>query len=157
MAVMGFPGDSDGKEPACNARDLGLIPGWDDLLDEEMATCSSILAWRIPWTKEPCRLQSTGLQRVRHVWAIHTCTYGCNSVNLKFRVRISEFKFGLSHLQSSNENQIMSHTNVCVCVCGVLVCVCVVKGHFHIWISSHTFFSFKCGQMFWLHSRLKSN
>ena len=37
-----------------------------DPLEKEMATCSSILAWRIPWTEEPGRLQSTGSQRVRH-------------------------------------------------------------------------------------------
>ena len=43
--------------------------GWEDPLKEEMATHSSILAWRIPWTKEPGRLQSMGLQRVRHDWA----------------------------------------------------------------------------------------
>ena len=40
--------------------------GWEDLLEEEMATHSSILAWRIPWAEEPGRLQSIGLQRVRH-------------------------------------------------------------------------------------------
>jgi len=40
--------------------------GWEDPLDEEMATHSSILAWRIPWTEEPSRLQSMGSQRVRH-------------------------------------------------------------------------------------------
>ena len=39
--------------------------GGEDLLEKEMATHSSILAWRIPWTEEPGRLQSTGLQRVR--------------------------------------------------------------------------------------------
>ena len=38
--------------------------GWEDPLEEDMATCSSILAWRIPWTEEPGRLQSIGLQRV---------------------------------------------------------------------------------------------
>ena len=36
--------------------------GWEDSLEKEMATHSSILAWRIPWTEEPGRLQSTGLQ-----------------------------------------------------------------------------------------------
>ena len=53
--------------------DLGFIPGWEDPLEEGMATHSSILAWRIPWTEEPGaggggggRLQSMGLQRVRH-------------------------------------------------------------------------------------------
>ena len=40
--------------------------GWEDPLEKEMATRSSILAWRILWTKEPGGLQSTGLQRVGH-------------------------------------------------------------------------------------------
>ena len=40
--------------------------GWEDPLEKEMATHSSILAWRIPWTEEPGGLQSTGSQRVRH-------------------------------------------------------------------------------------------
>ena len=43
-------------------RSLGL----EDPLEEEMATHSSILAWEIPWTKEPGGLQSLGLQRVAH-------------------------------------------------------------------------------------------
>ena len=40
--------------------------GWEDPLEEGMATHSSILAWRIRWTEEPGGLQSMGLQRVRH-------------------------------------------------------------------------------------------
>ena len=40
--------------------------GWEDPLEKEMATHSSILAWKIPWTEEPGRLQSMGLQRVVH-------------------------------------------------------------------------------------------
>ena len=40
--------------------------GWEDPLEKEMATHSSILAWRIPWTGKPGRLQSTGSQRVGH-------------------------------------------------------------------------------------------
>ena len=40
--------------------------GWEDPLEKEMATHSSILAWRIPWTEEPGGLQSMGLLRVRH-------------------------------------------------------------------------------------------
>ena len=43
--------------------------GWEDPLEKEMATHSSTLAWRIPWTEEPGRLQSTGSQRVGHDWA----------------------------------------------------------------------------------------
>ena len=45
-----------GKESACNAGDigdLGLIPGSKDPMEKAMATYSSILAWRIPWTEEP--------------------------------------------------------------------------------------------------------
>jgi len=40
--------------------------GWEDPLEKEVATHSSILAWRIPWTKEPGGLQSMGLHRVGH-------------------------------------------------------------------------------------------
>ena len=47
----GFPGGSDGKESACNAGDPGLIPGPGRSPGEEVATRSSILAWRIPWER----------------------------------------------------------------------------------------------------------
>ena len=40
--------------------------GWEDPLEKGIATQSSILAWRIPWTEEPCKLQSMGLQKGRH-------------------------------------------------------------------------------------------
>ena len=40
--------------------------GWEDPLEEKMATCSSILAWKIPWTEEPDGLLSMGSQRVGH-------------------------------------------------------------------------------------------
>ena len=43
--------------------------GWEDPLEKEMATHSSTLAWKIPWTEEPCRLQSMASQRVGHDWA----------------------------------------------------------------------------------------
>ena len=46
--------------------------GWEDPLEKETATYSSILACRIPWTEEPGRLQSMGSQRVRHDWATFT-------------------------------------------------------------------------------------
>ena len=39
---------------------------WEDPLEKEMATCSSVLAWEMPWTEEPSRLQSMGSQRVGH-------------------------------------------------------------------------------------------
>ena len=53
---------SKGKESACNAGDLGLILGWEDPLEKEMATHSSIFAWEILWTEEPSWLQSMGSQ-----------------------------------------------------------------------------------------------
>jgi len=45
-----------------------LVPslGWEDPLEKEMATHSSTLVWKIPWTEEPGRLQSMGSQRVGH-------------------------------------------------------------------------------------------
>ena len=50
--------------------------GWEDPLEEGLATHSSILAWRIPWTEEPGGLWSTGSQRVRHDLATeHACTH----------------------------------------------------------------------------------
>ena len=62
MDRWGLPGGSDDKESACNAGDLG----WEDPLEEGMATHSNILACQIPWTEEPGGLQSMGSQRVRH-------------------------------------------------------------------------------------------
>ena len=43
-----------------------LFLGWEDILEKRMATHFSILAWRVPWTEEPGRLQSLGSQRVGH-------------------------------------------------------------------------------------------
>ena len=73
---LGLPGGLPGKESACNAGDLGSIPGlgralgegngYPFQLEKEMATHSSILVWRIPWTEEPGGLQSMGLQSVGH-------------------------------------------------------------------------------------------
>ena len=62
ISFWGFPAGSDCKDSAWNAGD----PGWEDPLEKEMAAHSSILAWKIPWMAEPGRLQSMGLQRVRH-------------------------------------------------------------------------------------------
>ena len=56
---MSFPGGSDGKESACNAGDLGSIPGLRISPGGGHGN-SSILAWRIPWTEQPGGLQSMG-------------------------------------------------------------------------------------------------
>ena len=62
---MGFPGGTSGKETHQKMQEMketrvGSL-GWGDPLEEGTATHSSILAWRIPWTEEPSRLQSIGL------------------------------------------------------------------------------------------------
>ena len=62
IVYKGCPGGSDGKESACNAGDLGSIPGLGRSLETGMATHLSILAWKIPWTEEPAGLQSMRLQ-----------------------------------------------------------------------------------------------
>ena len=59
-----FPGGSDSKESACNAGELGSIPGSGTSPGGGIATHSSIFAWEIPWTEELGGLQSMGLQRV---------------------------------------------------------------------------------------------
>ena len=56
------------------------VRSWEDPMEKGMATHSSILAWRIPWTGEPGRLQSMGLQRVGHDWATNTYIYGLGMV-----------------------------------------------------------------------------
>ena len=54
--------------------------GWEDSLEEAMATHSSIVAWRIPWTEEPGGLQSMGSQRTGHNWATMHSTASPNAV-----------------------------------------------------------------------------
>ena len=63
----GFPGGSVVKNPppdAGEAGDVGSIHGLENSLEEEMTTNSSLLAWKIPWTEGPGRLQSIESQRV---------------------------------------------------------------------------------------------
>ena len=64
--LQGFPCGSDSKASAYNAGDPVQSLGREDPLEKEMATHSSILAWRIPWMEEPGGLQSTGSQKVGH-------------------------------------------------------------------------------------------
>ena len=101
---MGFPGGSEVKASACNAGDLGSIPGSGSSLEKEMATHSSILAWRIPWMEEPGGLQSMGLQRVRNDWATSlslshhrypTCMVKFIQVEVRKLQAISDFYFPL--------------------------------------------------------------
>ena len=65
---LGVPRWLSSKESTCQCRRCGFDPwvGHIHPLEEEMATHNSILAWRIPWTEEPCGLQSRGSQRIGH-------------------------------------------------------------------------------------------
>ena len=72
MLLKGLSGGSDGKESACNVGDWVGSLDWEDPLEKEMVTHSSILAWEIPWTEEPGGLQATGSQRVGNDRATNT-------------------------------------------------------------------------------------
>ena len=78
-SLQGFPGDSAVKNPPAMQKTQEMWVqslGWEDPLEEGMATHSSILAWRIPGTEEPGGLQFIGLQRVGDDWSdwAGTCT-----------------------------------------------------------------------------------
>ena len=69
QAGNGFPGGTGGKEPTCQCcRQQTKVQslGWEEPLEERMATHSSIPAWSISWTEEPGRIQSIGSERVEH-------------------------------------------------------------------------------------------
>ena len=75
-----FPSGSDGKESACNAMwETGVqFLGWEDPLEKRMASHSSILAWRIPWTDKPDGYSLWGLRElVKMTEQLNTSTLGC--------------------------------------------------------------------------------
>ena len=72
MVANGAISSSDGKEFLCNAETQVRSLDQEDPLEKGMATHSSILAWRIPWTEETGGLQSIGSQRVGHDRATNT-------------------------------------------------------------------------------------
>ena len=78
----GFSDGTSGKESTCQRKrhTTQVRPlDWEDPLEEEMTTHSSILAWKIPQTEESGGLQSMGLQRVGHDWATeHSCSVSYN-------------------------------------------------------------------------------
>ena len=77
---MGFPGSSVVKDSTCQSVRCRFNPGSEDPLEEGMAPHSSILAWRIPWTKEPGELQSMGSQMVGEYRATKHSTHADLSV-----------------------------------------------------------------------------
>ena len=84
------------KESPCNEGDLGSIPGLGRHAHRDMTSLSSILAWRISWTEEPSRLQSTGSQKVGHFWIHWACivthTYICSFINSYPFLLLQNFK-----------------------------------------------------------------
>ena len=89
--------------------------GWKDPLEKEIATHSSILAWRISWMEEPGRLQSTGSQRVGHDWA--------TSLYLNFRFLFELLNFSLSTSRRLPPQKPLKE------VIHVLFSVCTLKAH----------------------------
>ena len=63
MLLVGFPGDSDDKESASNAGDLSRSLGWEDLLEKEMATHASMLAWRTPRDRGAWQVTAHGITK----------------------------------------------------------------------------------------------
>ena len=98
---LNFPGGTDGLSTMQETRVQSQ--GREDLLEKEMATHSSTLAWKIPWTEEPVRLQSMRSRRVRHNYAISLSLYLCEDWNT-----ISMLSFGffwrLTGSGDNNEN-----------------------------------------------------
>ena len=85
--------------------------GWEDCLEKGMATPSSILAWRIPWTEEPDRLQSMWMQRVGHDWASNTV----NSTSMKWKKAVCEWWVNLHRKKDIGNSE---RRQGCNCVWG---------------------------------------
>ena len=126
----GFPGGASGKEPACQfkryeRRRRVQSLGREEVLEESTATHSSIVAWRIPWTEEPGRLQSIGLHRVGHNWR----NIGC--VKLKKRKKGLESENTYSKSGSQTFLGISSKTNYVfstLCIFSASFSLCIKKG-----------------------------
>ena len=74
-SIKGFPVAQTVKNLPAMQETQVWSPGQEDSLEKGMATHSSILAWRIPWTKQSCWLQSMGSQRVGQDWTTNTFTF----------------------------------------------------------------------------------
>ena len=110
--MEGFLGGTVVKNPLTSAGDMDLPPGWEDPLEKELETHSSVLAWKIPWTEEPGQLQSMGSQCVRHTWAAeHACTHAGTQTQSKptvFQLRsciwfqdLMKLRFLMSHCRKN--------------------------------------------------------
>ena len=82
-------------------------PGWEDPLEEGMATHSSILAWRIPWTEEPGRLQPMGSQRVRHDWATNTSWWPQQDMGICVPPIVLRIQWWVIHLKQEQKQALL--------------------------------------------------
>ena len=105
VCVQSFPSGSVVKNPPSIQKPQVWSLSQEDPLEEGMASHSSILAWRIPWTEEPGRLQSMGSQRVGDNWSnlvyAHACTRARTHTHTHTHTHILFWKagvFNLSHL-----------------------------------------------------------
>ena len=104
---LGFPGSSDGKESASNARKASLITGLGISHGEGRGQPLHILAWRIPWTEGSDGVQSMGLQIVRQDWA--TFSHSQYIFNSKYKI--------LTCIDFYSLLSVSLPASVCVCVC----------------------------------------
>ena len=126
-------------------------PGPEDPLEWEIATCASILAWKIQWTEEPGRLQPFGSQRVRHDWVrVHTHTHTESDMTECARVRTHTHTHThtpnswppFTHFAHPPESPFPTGNHYSVLsvslflfyfVCWILLCL-----RFHIWVQSYS-------------------
>ena len=81
----GFPDGSDGKESDCSTGDVGSIPRSGRSPGKENGIHSNILAWKVPWTEEPGRLQPV-CHKVKHNWAgTHICLFMYLPLHLNYK------------------------------------------------------------------------
>ena len=127
--IWGFPGDSVVRNTPVMQEPQRMWVwslGREDLLEEGMATHSSILAWRIPWTEEPVKLSPWG-RRVRHNWSDLAHTHACIHIYI--------------------------YMCVCVCVCVCFMCMYIYTNIF-IKGSLSWYCGIPCGQTYGLYTHL---
>ena len=123
---MSFPCSSVGKESACNAGDLGLIPGLGRSPGEGNGNPLQYSFWRIPWTEESGRLQSMGLQRVGHNLATKPPNTTTTSSNTYCFERFTEKKlfedFILKFPEIRYVRNMFYHPNIVAHILSNLIC-----------------------------------
>ena len=140
---MGFPGGSVVKNLPANAE---LQEMWaqslcqEDSLEEEIATHSSILVWKMPWTEEPGRLHSPwGHKRVRYDWVIeHRQGYFCN---------VTKRVPGSASTVTTNVYNILNIYNVGMH--GFWINECVVNNEHLKWVTVNIFNIYSCNACWW--------